>query len=174
MQRQLKNLRNASDLSADDVNAINLFADAIQRRINLFRMTKVNFFRSRTGILFRVSAWSKLQKQLAQAQRALADERSNHEATEEFLQHQSKARADGEELIEQLRTEMEELKAQLAAKASGLGEDAQTEVAKQLLKTISGITHIQNHQLGLFLNLHITFSSFNRVTLEAESGYVLV
>ena len=88
-------------------------------------MAKVNFVRSRTGILFRISAWSKLQKQLTQAQRALADEQSSHGATEEFLQHQSNARADGEELIEQLRTEVEELKARLAAEESGLGEDEQ-------------------------------------------------
>ena len=118
-------------ISADQVNALNLLANAIQRRINFLCMTKVNFVRSRTGILFRVSAWSKLQKQLAQAQRALADERSSHGATEDFLQHQSNARADREETIEQLRAEVEELKAKLAAEESGLGEDAQTGEAEE-------------------------------------------
>ena len=122
---------NMTAISDDDINSLNLLADAIQRRINFLRTTKVNFVRSRTWIPFRVGACSKLQKQLAQAQRALADERSNHEATEEFLQHQSNARADGEEVIEQLRAEVEDLKAQLAEKESGLGEDAQTEEAEE-------------------------------------------
>ena len=90
-------------------------------------MTKVNFVRSKTGIVYRLNACSMLQKQLAQAQRALADQRSSHGSTEEFLQHQSNARANAEADIERLRAELEELKAQLVAEESELGEDAQTE-----------------------------------------------
>ena len=94
-------------------------------------MTKISFVRSRTGIVYHLNACSMLQTQLAQAQRALADERSSHEATEGFWQHQSNARADAEAYIEQLRAQLEELKAQLAAEESELGEDAQTEEVEE-------------------------------------------
>ena len=102
---------NTVPVSAEDVSALNLFADAIQRRIDLLRKTKVNFVRSRTGIVYRLNACRTLQKQLAQAQRALADERSSHRATQEFLQHQSNARADAEADIKQLKAQLAESRA---------------------------------------------------------------
>ena len=74
------------------------------------------------------------------------EERSSHGATEEFLQHQSNARADGEELIEQLSTEVEELKARLAAEESGLGEDAQTEEAEEVDEESSAADEINSPQ----------------------------
>ena len=125
---------NWTAISAQDINALNLFADAIQRRINCLRMTKINFVRSRTGIVYHLNACSMLQTQLVQALRALADERSSHEATKGFLQHKSNARPDGETDLEQLRAQLEELKAQLAAEESELGEDAQTEEVEEIEK----------------------------------------
>ena len=117
-------------VAADFIDDLNRSCDAIQRRINSLLLTRVNFVRSRTGIVFRVDTWSKLQKQLARAERALAAERSDHKSTEEFLQHQNNARADDGELIERLRAEVEELRAQSSDGDSEIGEeDAQTEGA---------------------------------------------
>ena len=67
-------LSNMTAISAEDINALNFFADAIQRRIKSLRKTKVNFVGSRTGIVYRLNACSRLQKQLAQVQRALEAE----------------------------------------------------------------------------------------------------
>ena len=49
------------------------------------------------------------------------------QATEEFLHHQNNAHADDGVLIERLRAEVEQLRAQSPAEKSEIGEDAQTE-----------------------------------------------
>ena len=150
-------------ISSEDVNALHTSADAIQRRINNLRMSKYNYVRSRTGIVYNVNNFSKLQaqltkaqealkkekarkarvtfnfvrslrgsvvpkqspsdklqKQLAKARKALANERASHEETRDFLEHQTNARADAEE-------ELEELRAKLEAEESELDDDAQLE-----------------------------------------------
>ena len=96
---------NWTAISAEDVGALNRFADAIQRRLNSLRN--------------RLDACGTLQEQLAEAQRALADERISHKATVDCLQYQNNALADAEATIELLR-------AQLAAEESEIGENTQT------------------------------------------------
>ena len=63
-------------ISAEDIKAMHLSADAIQRRINLLRMSKINFVRSRTGVVFNLNTFSKLQMQLTEAQEALKKEKT--------------------------------------------------------------------------------------------------
>ena len=137
-------------ISSEDVNALHTSVDAIQRRINNLHMSKYNYVRSRTGIVYNVDNFSKLQaqltkaqealkkekatkarvtfnfvrsrrgsvvpkqspseklqKQLAKARKALANERASHEETRDFLEHQTNARADAEEELEQLRAKLE-------------------------------------------------------------------
>ena len=154
-------------ISSEDVNALHTSADAIQRRINNLRMSKYNYVRSRTGIVYNVNNFSKLQaqltkiqealkkekatkarvtfnfvrsrrgsvvpklspseklqKQLAKARKALANERVSHEETRDFLEHQTNARADAEE-------ELEELRAKLEAEEPKLDENAQLEMIEE-------------------------------------------
>ena len=137
-------------ISSEAVNALHTSADAIQRRINNLRMSRYNYVRSRTGIVYNVNNFSKLQaqltkaqevlkkekatkarvtfnfvrslrgsvvpkqspseklqKQLAKARKALANERASHEETRDFLEHQTNARADAEEELEELRAKLE-------------------------------------------------------------------
>ena len=154
-------------ISSEDVNALHTSADAIQRRMNYLRMSKFNYVRSRTGIIFNLHNFSKLhaqltktqkalkeekatrgrhtvnfvrsrragvvpkprrsgklQEQLAKVRKALANERASHEETRDFLEHQTNARADVEE-------ELEELKAKLEAEEPELDEIAQLEMIEE-------------------------------------------
>lgn len=62
-------------ISAEEIKAMHLSADAIQRRINRLRMSKFNFVRSRPGVVFNLNTFSKLQMQLTEAQEALKKEK---------------------------------------------------------------------------------------------------
>ena len=62
-------------ISAEEMKAMHLSADAIQRRINRLRMSKFNFVRRRTGVIFNLNTFSKLQMQLTEAQEALKKEK---------------------------------------------------------------------------------------------------
>ena len=59
------------------------------------------------GVIFHVHAFGKLQKQLAEARQALADEVSRHKDTTDFLDHQTNARADAEARIEELEARLQ-------------------------------------------------------------------
>lgn len=72
-------------ISAEDIKAMHLSADAIQRRISCLRMSKLNFVRSRTGIVFNLNSFSKLQMQLTEAQEALKKEKTKVRPMVKFL-----------------------------------------------------------------------------------------
>ena len=101
-------------ISAEDMRQLNTSADAIQRRINFLRMSKMNYVRSRTGIVYNYNTSRKLQAQVAKAQKALTDERVGHQSTKDFLEHQSNARADAEIMVDELTTTLDEVLEQKA------------------------------------------------------------
>lgn len=137
-------------ISRADIEDLKTSADAIEKRMNYLRMSKVNFVRGRTGTLFNLNAFcklqtqltkaqealkeekatkagpmvkfvrsrrtgvvfnsrtfAKLQKQLVEVQKALEEEKAGHKGTKGFLDHQSNARADAEERLEELRASLE-------------------------------------------------------------------
>lgn len=67
-------------ISAEDIKEMHLSADAIQRRISCLRMSKFNFVRSRTGVVFNLHTCSKLQMQLTEAQESLKKEKKTKDA----------------------------------------------------------------------------------------------
>ena len=137
-------------ISAADVEILKASANAIEKRINYLRMSKFNFVRGRTGIVFNLNTFrklqiqltkaqeavkkekaakarplvkfvrsrrpgvvfyshtfAKLQNQLAEARKALEEEKAGHQGTRDFLDHQTNARANAEEELEELRARLE-------------------------------------------------------------------
>ena len=139
-------------VSAADVEELNSSADAIQQRMNHLRMSRINFVRSRTGIVYDLKSSRILQAQLIKAREALEKEKAkpkvnfvrgragivfisrlhkkltaalekekaSHQDTQDFLDHQTNARADAEDEVETLR-------ARLETERSELDENAQLE-----------------------------------------------
>ena len=98
---------NTALISAADIEDLNASADAIQQRMNHLRMSRINFVRSRTGIVYNLNSSRKLQIELAKAREALRKEQASHQDTQDFLDHQSNARADAEDGVETLRARLE-------------------------------------------------------------------
>ena len=137
-------------ISAADMEILKTSANAVEKRINYLRMSKFNFVRGRTGIVFNLNtfrklqiqltkaqealkkekaakarplvnfvrsrrpgvvfhshAFAKLQNQLAEARKALEEEKASHQETQDFLDHQTNARANAEEELEELRARLE-------------------------------------------------------------------
>ena len=137
-------------ISTADMDLLKTSANAIEKRFNYLRMSKFNFVRGHTGIVFNLNtfrklqiqltkaqealkkekaakarplvnfsrsrrprvvfyshAFAKLQNQLAEARKALEEEKAGHQETQDFLDHQTNARANAEEELEELRARLE-------------------------------------------------------------------
>ena len=170
---------NTALISAADIEDLNASADAIQQRINHLRMSRVNFVRSRTGIVYKLDSSRKLQIQLTQAREALKKEKAKpkvnfvrsrtgvvfnlrlqkeltvalekekarHQDTQEFLDHQTNARADAEEEVERLRVslETERLRARLETEMPELDENTQLEdIPEEAESRAAQVERLQN------------------------------
>lgn len=118
---------NTAIISAADIEILNISANAIQKRINALRMSKINFIRSRTGIIFNLNTLPKLRIQLIKARDALKKqkaakgevksqlaevthvleaEKASHAATQGFLEQQRTLRENAEVQLARLQKQL--------------------------------------------------------------------
>ncbi len=100
-------LKTSANAMQTEKEILQTSSSAQQKHINILRMSKFNFVRGRTGIVFNLDTSHRLQIQLKEAQEALNNEEAGHQATKDDLDRQNKACADVEEEIEKLRARLE-------------------------------------------------------------------
>ena len=100
-------LKTSTTAMQTDKEILQTSANAQQKRINLLRMSRFNFVRGRTGIIFNLDTSRRLQIQLKEAQEALKDEEAGHRETKDVLDRQNNACANVEEELEKLRANLE-------------------------------------------------------------------